>query len=136
MNVSVMERSELSVTQGVTIEPDPYREIELGDTTLPLWVVPFDTQGVCKGPETRRELVAGVARGTYTDVFLFSHGWNNTFDRAIERYERFITGYHHLAQSNGLRQPSPYRPLLAGIHWPSIDLVLPWETAPQIAAAP
>jgi pimeloyl-ACP methyl ester carboxylesterase len=97
--------------------------------------LPFDQYGVCTGPETREQLVHEVAGG-YTDVFVFSHGWNNTFDRAAERYEQFIRGYHDLVRSNGLPEPSRYRPLLVGIRWPSIDLVLPWEKEPQIAAPP
>ena len=115
--------------------PTPYREVDLGDATLPLWVVRFDERGVCVDPRARRSLVTEVAGGGYTDVFVFSHGWNNTFERATDRYERFLAGYHLLAQTHGLAHPSPYKPLLVGIYWPSIDLILPWERAPQIAAA-
>jgi len=116
--------------------PGPYCEVDLGDTKLPLWIVPFDEHGACTGPETRGLFVEELARGGYTDVFLFSHGWNNTFELAAERYKRFIVGYHDLLRSKALAEPSPYKPLLIGIRWPSIDLVLPWEKVPQIAAPP
>jgi pimeloyl-ACP methyl ester carboxylesterase len=111
----------------------PYCEIRLADARLPLWIVPFDASGACAGPETLARVVAELAGGGYTDVFVFSHGWNNTFARASERYEAFIRGYHEFVGSHGLPQPSPYKPLLVGIYWPSIDLILPREAPPAIA---
>src|SRR5205814_9900372 len=112
----------------------PFAAMKLGDMSVPLWVVPLDEHGTCTGPETWMRLVDELKRGSYTDVFVFSHGWNNDFERAKDRYERFITGYHNLVRSNRLEQPLPYKPLLVGVYWPSIDLLLPWEEAPQIAA--
>jgi len=119
-----------------TIPLGPYCEVDLGDLTLPLWLVPFDRAGKCTGRQTRERLVEDIAESGYTDVFLFSHGWNNTFDQATANYRHFITGYHKFIRSQGLRSPSPCRPLLVGIYWPSVDLILPWETAPRIAGAP
>ena len=113
--------------------PQPFRELNLGDVTLPLWMVPFDQAGTCAGTQTRARIIEEVARGGPTDVFLFSHGWNNNFGRAEHAYERFIAGYHQFVRSHDLPQPPGYRPLLVGFHWPSIDLVLPWERPPKIA---
>jgi pimeloyl-ACP methyl ester carboxylesterase len=114
----------------------PYRNINLGDMTLPLWVLEFGSDGTCLSPKTRELLVAEAAKPGYTDVFVFSHGWNNTFDKAVASYDKFITGYHQFQRANGLSPPDPYRPLLIGLRWPSIDLVLPGEKAPDIAAGP
>ncbi len=111
----------------------PVDVVDVGDAQLPLWVVPFDADGTCTGPETRALLVDELARGGYSEVFLFSHGWNNTFRQAVNNYTRFIRGYHDLARSNGLASPHPYKPLLVGVFWPSIDLVLPSEEPPRIA---
>jgi hypothetical protein len=115
--------------------PGPDREIDLGSGALPLWVVPFDAAGACTAPVRRARIIGEIAAGGYTDVFLFSHGWNNTFGQAMEKYELFISGYHDLVESYALRQPAPYKPLVVGVYWPSIDLILPWETAPKIAGA-
>jgi hypothetical protein len=112
----------------------PACEIDLGAIMLPLWIVPFDDTGACTGPKTRAEVLGELAEGAYTDVFLFSHGWNNTYEQAKEKYSRFITGYHELVTSQNLAHPSPYRPLMVGVLWPSIALLLPWEKAPEIAA--
>jgi len=114
----------------------PYRDIDLGDMSLPLWVIEFGSDGRCLSPETRELLVAEAAKPSYTDVFVFSHGWNNTFANAVASYEKFITGYHQFQRTNGLPPPDPYRPLLVGLFWPSIYLLLPGERAPDIAAGP
>jgi pimeloyl-ACP methyl ester carboxylesterase len=117
-----------------TRTPGPYSELDLGDVKLPLWIIPFDAKGGCTGPQTRKSLIEAVAGGGYTHAFVFSHGWNNTFDQAVANYECFVNGYHELVQTHALKPPPlPYRPLLIGIYWPSIDLVLPWEKAPKIA---
>ena len=114
----------------------PFGNISLGDASVALWVVEFGADGACLSPRTSEMLRDEVAEHGYTDVFLFAHGWNNTFDRAVAAYERFAVGYHGLQRSNGLRAPDPYRPLLVGVFWPSIDLILPGEKAPEIAAVP
>jgi len=70
----------------------------------------------------------------FTDIFLFSHGWNNDWTVATRRYEDFIDGFIKMRQSRGLPMPSPYRPVLVGIFWPSAILGWDEEEAPQIAA--
>lgn len=114
----------------------PACEIDLGDVALPLWIVPFDAAGACIGPETRQAVLGELASGGYTDIFLFSHGWNNAYEEAKDKYTRFITGYHDLVTERNLTRPSSYRPLMVGVLWPSIALLLPSEKAPEIAGAP
>ena len=112
----------------------PASEIDLGSFTLPLWIVPFDAAGECTGPRTRTAIVDELAGAGYTDVFLFAHGWNNTYSEAKSKYSDFITGYHDLVEKLGLTHPAPYRPLTIGVQWPSISLLLPSERAPKMAA--
>lgn len=114
----------------------PFLSIDLGGVSVPLWVIEFGKDGACLNPKTRELLLADVAKHDYTDIFLFAHGWNNTFGRAAAVYEKFIVGYHRLQQANELRTPHPYRPLLVGMFWPSIALLLPREKAPRIAGGP
>ncbi len=100
---------------------------------FPYYIIPFDRDGQCEGPQTQEHLVEAAA--DYTDLFLFSHGWNNDWTAATQRYEDFIRGVQALRQKFRLPSPPPYRPLLAGIFWPSE--ALSWfesETGPKIAA--
>ncbi len=119
------------------LPPGPYRRIRLDDgSEIPYYIIPFDKRGLCDGPETRRHLLDSVKEGSYSDIFLFSHGWNNDWTVATKRYEEFIGGYMNMRQKHNLPMPANYRPLLVGIFWPSTALVFSEdETGPQIAAA-
>jgi hypothetical protein len=117
--------------------PGPFKSLRLGgNSSIPLYILPFDKHGNCLGPRTYDALVRDLQRDSYTHVFVCSHGWNNTFDEALTRYESFVTGYHAHGQTHHLLQPDPYRPVVVGISWPSIDLILPGEKPPRIAGIP
>jgi hypothetical protein len=119
-----------------TLPPGPYRTLSLDDATaVPYYVIPFDKGGRCSGPETRSHLVNAVKQARFTDVFLFSHGWNNDWTVATRRYEDFMNGYIGMRQAHALPVPKPYRPLLVGVFWPSTALTFGAdEEGPQIAA--
>lgn len=116
--------------------PGPYRRICLDDgTEVPYYIIPFDKRGLCDGPETRRHLLNSVREDTYSDIFLFSHGWNNDWTVATKRYEDFLNGYMTMRRDHNLPMPPNYSPLLVGIFWPSTALVFgESEKGPQIAA--
>lgn len=97
-----------------------------------LYLLRFGSDGGLRSPQTA-EAFRGSLTGA-TDVFVFSHGWNNTFDVALNRYRSFITGFMRQRVELGLPLPEPYRPVLLGVVWPSTSFVLPWESGPQIAA--
>lgn len=111
----------------------PYQLQALADgTTFPYYVVPFDKRGRCEAPLTRKHLLDHL-RG-HTDVFLFSHGWNNDWTAATKRYASFIEGYAGQRAALGLQPAAEYRPLLVGVFWPSQALA--WfdsETGPAFA---
>jgi predicted alpha/beta hydrolase family esterase len=116
-----------------TIE-GPYKTLVTADGLfVPWYVVPFDKEGRCKAPRTRTRLLEALESGGYSHVFLFSHGWNNDWQAASERYEQFAAGFMALRKSAGLPVPANYRPLLVGVFWPSTSLVLPWESGPRFA---
>ncbi len=118
------------------LPPGPYRQIPIRDGVVAPWfVIPFDKNGVCEAPLTYGRLINDTADGRFSDVFVFSHGWNNDWKRAIENYERFIEGMVVHRRKHGLKVREDYKPLLVAIFWPSIDLVLPWEKAPGMAGA-
>jgi hypothetical protein len=120
-----------------TLPAGPYEQLRLPDGSLAPWyIIPFDKRGNCKAPQTRAHLVEAVKNGSFTDLFLFSHGWNNDWETANGRYHDFIARYQGLRQRFGLAAgPAPYHPILVGIIWPSTDLVLPGEKGPEMAGA-
>lgn len=114
----------------------PYKQVSLGEgRTAPWYIIPFDKHGTCTGPRTRDHLVRAVGEEGCTDVFLFSHGWNNDWSVASQRYEEFIGGLIKTRATFGVPYPASYKPVLAGVLWPSTALVLPWERAPEFASA-
>lgn len=119
-----------------TLPPGPYKTLTIDGQSVPWYIVPFDKAGECTGPRTRQHLVDAAAAGNFTDIFLFSHGWNNDWKAASNRYDDFIGRYSELRLENSLTYVEPHRPLLVGIFWPSTALVAPWESAPKFAAAP
>ena len=110
----------------------PYRVISGPAGDIPWYMVSFDRNGRCTAPRTAQELVERAASDGYTDVVVFSHGWNNNWAQATARYESFVDGYMGILRE---RPPigKPLRPLLVGIFWPSIALITESEEAPDIA---
>ncbi len=102
-----------------------------GGMETALYVIPYDKRGVCTGPATRDRLVEQV--DSATDVFVFSHGWNSDWKAAIGAYDRFVEAYVALRAQEWPNPDRDYKPLLAGVFWPSAALVAPWEQAPDIA---
>jgi hypothetical protein len=118
-----------------TLPAGPYRIVDLpGGTRLPWYIMPFDREGTCTGPLTRRHLIDEVERNDYTDLFLFSHGWNNDWQTASKRYDGFVRGYIEMLAQHHLTYPTQHRSVLVGIFWPSTALVMPWEKGPDFAA--
>lgn len=112
----------------------PYKWVTLLDgTQAPWYLIPFDAEGSCEGPATQAALVDDCATKRYTDVFLFSHGWNNDWSDANKLYEGWIAGFQSMMKSQNLKLGREFRPLFAGVIWPSTSLVFPWEGAPKFA---
>jgi hypothetical protein len=111
----------------------PYRVISGPAGDVPWYMVSFDRNGRCTAPRTAQELVERAASGRYSDVVLFSHGWNNDWAQATGRYQSFVDGYLEIL-SNHPPAGGPRHPLLVGIFWPSIALLSESEQAPELAA--
>ncbi|MDM0122587.1 hypothetical protein [Variovorax arabinosiphilus] len=95
---------------------------------VPLYLIQGDKSGTLKTPEAYRELVDKVTDGTFHDVYVFAHGWNNDFDESVDLFKRFFTGFLER------RVPSAdWKPVFVGVQWPSVVLVFPWEKGPAIA---
>lgn len=118
----------------MTVIDGPYRTFEIENgVQVPFYIVPFDEQGRCQAPLTRDNLTTTLQGGAYTDVFFFSHGWNTDWAGASSTYDTFLRGYMNMRSQHGLAYARPVRPLLVGIFWPSITLVMPWEAGPAFA---
>lgn len=114
----------------------PYEQIDLGGgMKAPLYIIPFDKDGLCTGPQTRKALVQAVKTGGFSDVFLFSHGWNNDWPTATQRYRDFFAAFRKVREQHG-GTPEGYRPLLVGVFWPSTALVFGEEKGPDFAGGP
>ena len=113
----------------------PYETFPLGSgNSVPLYLIPFDKTGQCQSPLTLAHLLQEAGTGKYTDVHVFSHGWNNVFKDAVHLYREFFGIYFQLRNQLKLNDPAGYRALVVGVIWPSTWMVLPWEATPRIAA--
>jgi hypothetical protein len=99
---------------------------------VPYYIITFDERGECTSPAALADLRKAVK--TKTDIFLFSHGWNNDWAAATARYDRFIERFGQVLQRWWRRPTRPFAPVLVGVFWPSATLVAPWEQHPKIAA--
>lgn len=100
---------------------------------VPLYIVQYDKDGGCTSPQSEQALVDAAKRAT--DVLVISHGWNNDWVAATQRYQAFL---NHVFAMRDEHWPHPERPLrlvVAGVTWPSTALVAPWERGPDIAGA-
>ncbi len=84
----------------------PYKTLVVDELEIPWYVVPFDEHGRCKAPRTRGHLIASLRNGGYSHVFLFSHGWNNDWKAASERYESFMRGFVETRRALGIEPPA------------------------------
>jgi hypothetical protein len=110
--------------------PPPF---EIGNgVSANLYLLRYGADGQLMSPQTEQMLkndLAGVS-----DVFLCSHGWNNTFDDAAKNYRTFVNGYMQQRANNAIPLRPDYKPVIVGVIWPSTSFLMPWEKGPQIAA--
>jgi hypothetical protein len=121
------------------VPPDDSIGLEMvavpGSADVPLYSVKFDKDGLCTSPVTAAALVGALPAATH--VFLLSHGWNNGWEEAQRLYHQWISNLLALRPATGQAAGPPrFRPVFAGIIWPS--LVAPGEEGrgPQIAGGP
>lgn len=112
----------------------PYQRFQSAVGGFDWFMLPFDKHGRCLGPQTRAHLINQAADPAMSDVFVFSHGWNNDWNVATRRYRGFIDGYLDLRRSGGLPLDRELHPLLIGVFWPSTALVFGSERGIEIAA--
>ncbi len=101
---------------------------------IPFYALTFDKAGTCTSPATCDAVIDRVAAEGYSDVILFSHGWNNDWEDANAVYHRFLTETAAIADAHSGPPPVMRKILYLGMIWPSAAFVWPWEDGPDIAA--
>src|SRR3712207_9553591 len=61
-------------------------------TLFPYTTLFRSRRGASRSEETLAEALRAVRSGDFTDVVVFSHGWNNDWAAATERYNDFVDG--------------------------------------------
>lgn len=109
----------------------PFETVDIGGGRVAdLYLLRYTADGELISKEAQAALIATLAGRT--DVFFFSHGWNNEFHAAAASYRTFIRGY--AAQGTG---PGDHdNPVLVGVVWPSASFTMPWDEGPFIAGDP
>jgi len=88
--------------------------------SIPFYMVKFNKQGQFASEEDRLVSQQLIKQSSgYSDVFFFSHGWNNDWTTASGRYLNFFKQYHCLCQTKGLDLPADYKPMVVGVYWPA-----------------
>ena len=134
-------KSKAGTDNRASVEPGrlpigPYKMIQLSSSDkAPWYLLPFDKTGACEAPLTRASAVESMKTQNYTDVFIFSHGWNNDWNDANRLYDGWINGFIQFRRDKGLDLGREFRPLFVGIIWPSTALVLPSEQGPGFRSA-
>jgi hypothetical protein len=96
-------------------------------TSLQYYLVTFDANGNERNePDGKmsHKVLDALSNEPITDVFIFSHGWLGDVPAARSQYNKWVGAMsENVADLEQIKQVrSGFRPLLIGLHWPS----LPW----------
>src|SRR4029079_17132622 len=100
-----------------TIEEDPMAQMQAG---FPFWELEFKEDGGEKDPAAIDAFVAEAAAQGLTDLFVFSHGWNNDRPTAELLYKGFFGAMRKLVDDPALPKKRAAKIGTAGVLWPSI----------------
>ncbi|TAF09615.1 MAG: hypothetical protein EAZ77_04800 [Nostocales cyanobacterium] len=105
-------------------------------TSLEYYLICFDKKGKERdddGGLLSQKVLAVLGQEPITDVFVMSHGWQGDVPAAKNQYQKWIAAMDASKEDiQKMQQKRPgFRPLLVGLHWPS----LPWGNE-NLAATP
>jgi len=86
---------------------------------FPFWLITFDKRGNPEDAAAIDGLIAELGSQRITDLFIFSHGWNNDRTAALTLYKRFFGEVRKVLEANPAKDTNA-RLGVAGIVWPSI----------------
>ena len=88
---------------------------------FPFWLITFDKDGRPTKASAIDELVDEVNAANLTDLFIFSHGWNNDRTAAMSLYDGFFGEMSKVLHDQTLPKKNPHARIgVAGVIWPSI----------------
>src|SRR6516225_12241336 len=99
---------------------------------FPYWEAQFDGTAALMEPSAVDAFLQELWAQQLTDLFVFSHGWNNDLPTARSLYRRFFEQIRDVLDR--VNRSAPQRPAtigIVGVIWPSmrwIDEELPSET--------
>src|ERR1700739_2486789 len=82
------------------------------------WNLDFDKNGAPAKPDTLVQFRNEVKGNAISDLFMFSHGWNNDQFTARRLYENFFGEMRKILNQRNVRSSAPLG--TAGVFWPSI----------------
>jgi hypothetical protein len=85
---------------------------------FPYWEIEFDKDANPADPAAVNSLISDIRNGAFTDLFVFSHGWNNEAWKARQLYDRFFNEMRSVIARHGTAPG--VNAAVAGIIWPSI----------------
>jgi hypothetical protein len=89
--------------------------------SFPFWPLEYAKDGTLTDASSIDRLVAEVKSAALTDLFLFSHGWNNDHAAAMSLYTRFFAEVGTiLRDANMPKRRAAAKLGVAGVLWPSI----------------
>lgn len=87
---------------------------------FPFWLLTFDKDGNPTDASAIDRFVTELTSEKISDLFIFSHGWNNDQKVAFSLYDRFFGEMRKVLDSNVSRKDPSARIGVAGVIWPSI----------------
>jgi hypothetical protein len=85
------------------------------------WILEFNKDGQPADAGAIDRFFADIKSHPLTDLFIFSHGWNNDRTTALSLYERFSAEMAHILNDGNVPKRNANVQIgLAGIVWPSI----------------
>ncbi|MBO9648253.1 MAG: hypothetical protein J7605_07055 [Variovorax sp.] len=86
---------------------------------FPFWLIEFDKAGALEDAGAIDRLIADLESLKITDLFVFSHGWNNDHAAALALYDRFFGEVRKVLNTTPPKSADT-RMGVVGIVWPSI----------------
>lgn len=83
---------------------------------FPFWTLEYEKNASPVDATALEIFVAQVAQKKLTDVYIFSHGWNNDRKTALGLYDRYFAEVRKIVDARGISA----RIGVAGVIWPSI----------------
>jgi hypothetical protein len=88
---------------------------------FPFWILTFDKNGQPTDVRAISRFIAEVKQEGITDLFIFSHGWNNDRSAATKVYQDFFGEMSKLLEDQRFSRKNPAARIgFAGVIWPSI----------------